>query len=154
MDPANQGKSEIELLKACREAKNKDERFVSSLYTMWQLPLMSCFKGKRVTTLCKWVLCLFQWFENWPHTPSSWPLAKGEYNHYAYLTLHCCCVVLQCYYIGAMEISATKLVKEVIRPLSFSKPVEKICEDLKKKDSQICELRYGEPKQYKHTHRQ
>ena len=36
------------------------------------------------------------------------------------------------------------LIREVTRPLSFSKPVEKICEDLKKKDSQICELRYGE----------
>lgn len=50
----------------------------------------------------------------------------------------------QCYYIGARDISATMLIKEVTRPLSFSKPVEKICEDLKKKDSQICELRYGE----------
>ena len=27
--------------------------------------------------------------------------------------------------------------------MSFSKPVEKICEELKKKDAQICELRYG-----------
>ena len=51
---------------------------------------------------------------------------------------------LQCYYIGAAETSATKLVREVAKPLSFGKPVEKICEDLKKKDGQICELRYGE----------
>lgn len=58
------------------------------------------------------------------------------------------CVVLcfispQCYYIGAAETSATKLVREVAKPLSFGKPAEKICEDLKKKDGQICELRYG-----------
>lgn len=51
---------------------------------------------------------------------------------------------LQCYYIGAADISATKLVKEVTKPLSFGKPTEKICEGLKKKDEQICELRYGE----------
>ena len=49
----------------------------------------------------------------------------------------------QCYYIGAADISATKLVREVTRPLSFGKPTEKICEALKKKDEQICELRYG-----------
>jgi len=50
----------------------------------------------------------------------------------------------QCYYIGASDISATKLVREVTKPLSFGKPVEKICEQLKKKDEQICELKYGE----------
>ena len=50
---------------------------------------------------------------------------------------------IQCYYIGAADISATKLVREVTRPLSFGKPNEKICEDMKKKDEQICELRYG-----------
>ena len=50
---------------------------------------------------------------------------------------------LQCYYIGAADISATKLVREVTKPLSFGKPTEKICEALKKKDEQICELRYG-----------
>ena len=51
---------------------------------------------------------------------------------------------IQCYYIGAADISATKLVREVTRPLSFGKPNEKICENMKKKDEQICELRYGE----------
>ena len=51
---------------------------------------------------------------------------------------------VQCYYIGASDIAATKLIKSVTKPLSFSKPVEKICEDLKKKDGEICELRYGE----------
>ena len=35
-------------------------------------------------------------------------------------------------------------MREVAKPLSFGKPSEKICEDLKKKDGQICELRYGE----------
>ena len=52
--------------------------------------------------------------------------------------------VLQCYYIGGSDISATKLVREVTKPLSFGKPTEKICEELKKKDQQICELKYGE----------
>ena len=56
----------------------------------------------------------------------------------------CTLTSIQCYYIGATDIAATMLIREVTRPLSFSKPVEKICEELKKKDSQICELRYGE----------
>ena len=56
----------------------------------------------------------------------------------------CTHFVLQCYYIGATDISATKLVREVTKPLSFGKPTEKICEGLKKKDQQICELKYGE----------
>ncbi|KAK1902133.1 Mesencephalic astrocyte-derived neurotrophic factor [Dissostichus eleginoides] len=34
------------------------------------------------------------------------------------------------------------IVNEVSKPLSYHAPVEKICEKLKKKDSQICELRY------------
>jgi len=50
---------------------------------------------------------------------------------------------LQCYYIGATDIAATKLINSVTKPMSFSKPVEKICEDLKKKDAQICELKHG-----------
>ena len=29
------------------------------------------------------------------------------------------------------------------KPLSWGMPVEKVCEKLKKKDKQICELRYG-----------
>lgn len=35
------------------------------------------------------------------------------------------------------------MINEVSKPLSYHVPVEKICEKLKKKDSQICELRYG-----------
>nr|SCD14044.1 mesencephalic astrocyte-derived neurotrophic factor [Suberites domuncula] len=74
VDMPNQDQMEIELLKTCREAKGKDERF--------------------------------------------------------------------CYYIGASDIAATKLVRLVTKPMSFSKPAEKICEDLKKKDGEICELKY------------
>ncbi|XP_037534942.1 mesencephalic astrocyte-derived neurotrophic factor [Nematolebias whitei] len=47
-----------------------------------------------------------------------------------------------CYYIGATSDAATKIVNEVSKPLSHHVPVEKICEKLKKKDGQICELRY------------
>ncbi|XP_027859659.1 mesencephalic astrocyte-derived neurotrophic factor [Xiphophorus couchianus] len=47
-----------------------------------------------------------------------------------------------CYYIGATSDAATKMVNEVSKPLSYHVPVDKICEKLKKKDSQICELRY------------
>jgi len=47
-----------------------------------------------------------------------------------------------CYYIGGLEESATKIVPEMSKPLSWGLPVEKVCERLEKKDSQICELRY------------
>ena len=47
-----------------------------------------------------------------------------------------------CYYIGATDDAATKLINEVSKPLSFSLPAEKICEKLKPKDAQICELAY------------
>lgn len=47
-----------------------------------------------------------------------------------------------CYYIGGLEESATKIVPEMSKPLSWGLPVEKVCERLEKKDSQVCELRY------------
>ncbi|MBN3306202.1 MANF factor, partial [Amia calva] len=47
-----------------------------------------------------------------------------------------------CYYIGATSDAATKIINEVSKPLSHHVPVEKICEKLKKKDSQICDLKY------------
>nr|XP_035930791.1 mesencephalic astrocyte-derived neurotrophic factor [Halichoerus grypus] len=47
-----------------------------------------------------------------------------------------------CYYIGATEDAATKIINEVSKPLAHHIPVEKVCEKLKKKDSQICELKY------------
>ncbi|KAK9406313.1 mesencephalic astrocyte-derived neurotrophic factor [Crotalus adamanteus] len=55
--------------------------------------------------------------------------AKGKENRF-------------CYYIGATIDAATKITNEVSKPLSHHIPVEKICEKLKKKDSQICELKY------------
>ncbi|KAM3622433.1 uncharacterized protein V6R79_025023 [Siganus canaliculatus] len=55
--------------------------------------------------------------------------AKGKENRF-------------CYYIGATSDAATKIINEVSRPLSHHVPVDKICEKLKKKDSQICELKY------------
>lgn len=47
-----------------------------------------------------------------------------------------------CYYLGGLEESATSIVAEMSKPLSWGLPADKICERLKKKDSQICELRY------------
>lgn len=54
-----------------------------------------------------------------------------------------CFVCAQCYYIGATSDAATKIINEVSKPMSHHVPVDKICEKLKKKDSQICELKYG-----------
>jgi len=48
-----------------------------------------------------------------------------------------------CYYIGALETSATYSVADLAKPLSWGIPVEKICrERLFKTNPQICDLRY------------
>lgn len=47
-----------------------------------------------------------------------------------------------CYYLGGLEESATGILGEMSKPMSWSLPSDKICEKLKKKDAQICELRY------------
>lgn len=49
-----------------------------------------------------------------------------------------------CYYVGGTEDAATGMVKEVTKPLSYHMPAEKICEKLKKRDAQICELQYDQ----------
>ncbi|KIH65756.1 hypothetical protein ANCDUO_03916 [Ancylostoma duodenale] len=48
-----------------------------------------------------------------------------------------------CFYIGALPESATSIMVDVSKPLSWSMPPEKVCEKLKTKDAQICELKYG-----------
>ncbi|CAK1546978.1 unnamed protein product [Leptosia nina] len=47
-----------------------------------------------------------------------------------------------CYYLGGLEESATGILGELSKPLSWSMPSNKICEKLKKKDAQICDLRF------------
>ncbi|XP_019876279.1 mesencephalic astrocyte-derived neurotrophic factor homolog [Aethina tumida] len=47
-----------------------------------------------------------------------------------------------CYYLGGLEESATGILSEMSKPLSWSMPSDKICEKLRKKDQQVCELRY------------
>ncbi|XP_013098134.2 mesencephalic astrocyte-derived neurotrophic factor homolog [Stomoxys calcitrans] len=47
-----------------------------------------------------------------------------------------------CYYLGGLEESATGILNELTKPLSWSMPAEKVCEKLKKMDAQICDLRY------------
>lgn len=50
-----------------------------------------------------------------------------------------------CYYIGGTDDAATGSLRAASGPLSRQLPIDKICEQLKKKDSQICELKYEEP---------
>jgi len=47
-----------------------------------------------------------------------------------------------CYYVGGSEDAATGIVGELTKPVSWGMPADKVCEKLKKKDSQICELKY------------
>lgn len=50
---------------------------------------------------------------------------------------------LQCYYLGGSDTSATGILGEMSKPLSWSMPALKVCEKLKKLDAQICDLRFG-----------
>ncbi|CAO4375998.1 unnamed protein product [Caenorhabditis nigoni] len=55
-----------------------------------------------------------------------------------------------CFYIGALPESATSIMNEVTKPLSWSMPTDKVCNDkLKSKDAQICELKYDKPLDWK-----
>jgi len=47
-----------------------------------------------------------------------------------------------CFYLGGLEESATKIITEMSKPLSWGMPADKVCEKLKKKDVQLCDLRY------------
>ncbi|KAI0983227.1 hypothetical protein GJ496_003624 [Pomphorhynchus laevis] len=48
-----------------------------------------------------------------------------------------------CYYVGALDTSATSVINVLAKPVSYYKPIEKICkEDIYKLDPQTCELRY------------
>jgi hypothetical protein len=47
-----------------------------------------------------------------------------------------------CYYVGGLETSATYIVNEMTKPISWGMPAEKVCEKLRRKDSQICDLKY------------
>lgn len=56
-----------------------------------------------------------------------------------------------CYYIGGRADSATYIVGEMAKPMSWGMPVEKVCEKLEKKDSQVCDLRYDKEIDLKNT---
>lgn len=92
------------LVKACKDARGKENRFVSHLVIARDSD------------------------------------RKAQSTDPAFTCLSFCS---QCYYIGATSDAATKIVNEVSKPLSYHVPVEKVCEKLKKKDGQICELKYG-----------
>uniref|UniRef100_UPI00358F8CD8 mesencephalic astrocyte-derived neurotrophic factor-like n=1 Tax=Myxine glutinosa TaxID=7769 RepID=UPI00358F8CD8 len=47
-----------------------------------------------------------------------------------------------CYYIGATPDAATRIIGEIVRPLSVHVPPKKVCERLQSQDSQICDLKY------------
>jgi hypothetical protein len=47
-----------------------------------------------------------------------------------------------CYYLGGTEDAATGSLGEMSKPMSWGMPSDKICEKLKKKDRQVCELHY------------
>lgn len=47
-----------------------------------------------------------------------------------------------CYYIGGLEESATGMLQELSKPISWSMPADKVCMKLYRMDEQICDLKY------------
>merc|ERR1712226_767741 len=47
-----------------------------------------------------------------------------------------------CYNVGALESSASTMLKEVARPLTIGMPSSVACKKLAKKDDSVCSLRY------------
>uniref|UniRef100_A0A224XYS0 Mesencephalic astrocyte-derived neurotrophic factor homolog n=1 Tax=Panstrongylus lignarius TaxID=156445 RepID=A0A224XYS0_9HEMI len=47
-----------------------------------------------------------------------------------------------CYYLGGLEESATSILRDLSKPLSYSLPINKLCERLASKVGGICALRY------------
>lgn len=50
-----------------------------------------------------------------------------------------------CYFVGGAETSATGMLQAISKPMGRYLPSSKVCEGLKKKDAQICELVYDVP---------
>ena len=50
-----------------------------------------------------------------------------------------------CYYLGGQDVSATRTYKEMAQKMADNFPTDKICEHLKSRDSQICEIREKKP---------
>jgi hypothetical protein len=47
-----------------------------------------------------------------------------------------------CYYVGGLDESATGMLGELSKPVSWSMPADKVCMKLYRQDEQICDLRY------------
>lgn len=50
-----------------------------------------------------------------------------------------------CYYMGGQDVSATRTYKEMAERMSWGLPTAKVCEHLRTRDSQICEIREKKP---------
>lgn len=50
-----------------------------------------------------------------------------------------------CYYMGGQDVSATRTYKEMAEKMSWGLPTGKICEHLKGRDPQICEIKEKKP---------
>merc|ERR1719336_3352683 len=54
-----------------------------------------------------------------------------------------------CYFLGGTADAATGILGEMSKPLSWGMPALKVCEKLKKKDRQVCELAYDKQIDFK-----
>lgn len=50
-----------------------------------------------------------------------------------------------CYYLGGQDVSATRTYKEMAERMSWGLPTAKVCEHLRSRDEQICEIREKKP---------
>merc|ERR1712026_123404 len=54
-----------------------------------------------------------------------------------------------CYFLGGTADAATGILGEMSKPMSWGMPALKVCEKLKKKDRQVCELAYDKQIDFK-----
>lgn len=50
-----------------------------------------------------------------------------------------------CYYMGGQDVSATRTYKLMAEKIAWGFPTAKVCEEIRKKDQQICEIRERKP---------
>ena len=50
-----------------------------------------------------------------------------------------------CYYLGGQDVSATRTYKEMAEKMSWGLPTAKVCDHLRNRDPQICEIREKKP---------
>ena len=119
---------------SCKLSKKDDNRFVSS-------SVLNVFSGSPLNNFFSLVIVFFFGYSPVYFTCSLFKIAIGSSTQYS--DERFAFVLYQCYYVGGLEESATGMLGEMSKPVSWGVPAEKICMKLYRKDAQICDIKYG-----------